>query len=401
MPTRSRVHPAALRPPTGPIRRIGLISTYPPQVCGLATFAAALAGQWRLFQHRVDVVRIDDGTRTDADPGSVTLATNDSVLVNGSQRSIRDAAAALSRCDVAMLQHEYGIYGGVDGDEVVTLMKGLTVPSIVTLHTVPLKPTPRQRMLLEQIGGLSDRVVVMSATARDRLKSLYSIDPSKVAVIPHGASAPSLTSVDKEQSAAPTPQLLTWGLLGPGKGIEHVIDALALLADDGVRPNYTVAGVTHPKVLAHLGDTYRESLIRRCAELGISQQVTFDDAYRTVPQLMQFVASSAVVVLPYDSRDQVTSGVLVDAIAAGRPVIATAFPHAVELLGSGAGIVVPHGDPLALAAAIRSVVTDTEVAAKMTACAGRLAPSLAWSTVAEQYCRLSDEIIASNRSVAI
>ncbi len=407
MPTRAPVHPVALRASTRPVRHIGLISTYPPQVCGLATFSAALAGQWRLSHHRVDVVRIDDGTRTDADPASVARASkhheaaNDSVLVNGSHRSIRDAAAALSRCDVAVLQHEYGIYGGADGDEVVTLMTGLTVPSIVTLHTVPLQPTVRQRMLLEQIVGLADRAVVMSTTARDRLGSLYTIDLDKVAVIPHGASAPSLASVDEGQSMAPAPQLLTWGLLGPGKGVEHVIDALALLAATGVRPNYTVAGVTHPKVLAHSGDTYRESLIQRCAELGISEQVVFDDAYRTVPQLMQFVASSAVVVLPYDSRDQVTSGVLVDAIAAGRPVIATAFPHAAELLSSGAGIVVPHGDLSALAAAIRSVVTDEDAAAEMTACAGRLAPSLAWSTVAEQYCRLSDGIIASNRSVAI
>jgi len=117
-----------------------------------------------------------------------------------------------------------------------------------------------------------------------------------------------LASVHEGRSATPRPQLLTWGLLGPGKGVEHVIDALALLAAVGVRPRYTVAGVTHPKVLAHFGDTYRESLIQRCVELGISDQVTFDDTYRTVPQLMQFVASSAVVVLPYDSRDQVTSG---------------------------------------------------------------------------------------------
>lgn len=387
---------------SAPIRRIGLVSTYPPQVCGLATFAAALAGQWRLAGNRVDVVRVDDGDEAGLIPAPANHAgSNNNILVNGVPRSIRDAASTLSRCDVAMIQHEYGIYGGTDGDEVITLMRGLTVPSIVTLHTVPLTPTDRQRMLLERIVSLADRTVVMSETAQDRLATLYAIDPRKVAVIPHGASAPSLAAVDERRSSTPSPQLLTWGLLGPGKGVEHVIDALALLADDDVRPNYTVAGVTHPKVLAHFGDAYRESLIRRCDELGISEQVTFDDSYRTVAQLMQFVASSAVVVLPYDSRDQVTSGVLADAIAAGRPVIATAFPHAVELLSSGAGIVVPHGDPSALAAAIRSVVTDAEVAANMTAEAARLAPSLGWSTVADQYCRLADDIIAHHQSVAM
>ena len=249
--------------------------------------------------------------------------------------------------------------------------------------------------------ALADRVVVMSVTAQRRLASLYSVDPAKVAVIPHGATLPVHVRSQVDPLGPVPPQLLTWGLLGPGKGIEHAIDALGLLGEIGIRPRYTVAGVTHPKVLVHSGDRYRRSLIERAHDLGVGGQVTFDASYRNVSELMRFVASAEVIVLPYDSRDQVTSGVLVDAIAAGRPVIATAFPHAVEILSDGAGIVVPHGDPNALAVAIRDVITDNVRAESMADRAAALAPTLAWSRIAAQYCALADEIAAAHRLVAM
>ena len=387
-------------------RRIALLSTYPPKLCGLATFAAALEGGLTRAGHRVDVLRIDEGH--DPTPVSDPVV---GVLVNGAAGSARAAAGLMSRADVAVIQHEYGIYGGSDGDEVLGLIAALDVPTVVVLHTVPLRPTPHQRSVLAAIGELGDRLVVMTDAARVRLLAGYPVDPAKVSTIPHGAAVPhtapggSDADADRDAVLRPRshrpPQLLTWGLLGPGKGIEHAIDALSLLGDLPSTPRYTVAGVTHPKVLARDGDEYRRSLIRRSWATGVAGAVVFDDTYRDVDALTRFVASAAVVVLPYDSRDQVTSGVLVDAIAAGRPVIATAFPHAVELLGSGAGIVVPHGDPVSLAAAIRTVVCDPYVLASMAAEARRLAPSLSWDAVAGLYADLCDELVLSDERVAI
>jgi len=377
-------------------QRIGMLSTFPPQLCGLATFAAALGSELRRAGHHVDVVRIDDGSGLD--PMTAPVVAD---LVNGVAASVRKAAAVLSRCDVAIIQHEYGIFGGVDGDEVIDLLAALTVPSIVVLHTIPLHPTPNQKVVLERVCDIADRVVVMTATGFARLEMLYAVDQSKVAVIPHGAASPSLASLSAEAVGTERPQLLTWGLLGPGKGIEHVIDAMSLLADLRPRPRYTVAGVTHPKVFARHGDEYRHALIQRAWAHGVANTVIFDDSYRNVATLTRFVAAASVVVLPYDSRDQVTSGVLVDAIAAGRPVIATAFPHAVELLGSGAGIVVPHGDPVALADAIRIAVCDHDALAAMAAEARAIAPSLKWSAVAEQYLQLSSGICPQSESVAM
>jgi polysaccharide biosynthesis protein PslF len=186
---------------------------------------------------------------------------------------------------------------------------------------------------------------------------------------------------------------LTWGLLGPGKGIEWAIDAMALMSDIRPRPTYVVAGATHPKVLARDGEAYRRMLVSRCWSAGVAPWVSFDDTYRDLETLTGLIDSADLVVLPYDSEDQVTSGVLVDAVAAGRPVVSTGFPHAVELLASGAGLVVPQRDPQALALAIRAVVTNVDVAESMATEARRLAPELSWNAIASRYGRLAGQLV--------
>jgi glycosyltransferase involved in cell wall biosynthesis len=192
---------------------------------------------------------------------------------------------------------------------------------------------------------------------------------------------------------------LTWGLLGPGKGVERVIDAMVSLRDLPSRPRYLVAGQTHPKVLAADGDAYRLARMEQAMCNGVADSVCFDPDYRTVASLNALAQSAAAVVLPYDSTDQATSGVLVDAIASGRPVVATAFPHAVELLASGAGIVVDHDDPTALEIALRRVVTEEPLAGSMAAEARRLAPSMAWSVVAAQYLSLAKRLLAQRSAL--
>lgn len=363
-----------------PARRVGVLSTYPPSMCGLATFSAALVAELILAGDEVEVVVIDDGRDNSAwaQPAAMRLR-------NGVPSSVASTIVRLSSCDVVIVQHEYGIFGGPDGDEVLEVLAGLEVPAIVVLHTVPVHPSDHQRFVLEAVCDLAARVVVMTNTAGERLADGYRVDPSKVALIPHGATPPRPTDASTTASDQHPLRLLTWGLLGPGKGIEHVLDALSLVKDVRRPIHYTVAGATHPKVFARDGDLYRNSLLAQARLLGVSSAVSFDDGYRNVADLMQFVATSSVVVLPYESRDQVTSGVLVDAIAAGRPVIATAFPHAKELLSDGAGIVVPHGDRAALAGAIRRTADDPDLLASMVARARELAPSLTWNAVAGQY----------------
>lgn len=355
----------------------GILSTFPPTPCGIATFTAALAGALHNHDTKVRVVRVADESPADA-PGVVGH------LVNGDAASVSAAAELLNKCDLAIIQHEYGLYGGEDGDEVVEILASLRVPSIVIAHTVLCEPTPHQRSVLVAVAALADRVVVMSGAARHRLCGGFGIDRAKVATIPHGAMVPPHRAIENER-----PTLLTWGLVGPGKGIERVIDAMPHLHGLPGHPRYLVAGRTHPKVVASHGETYRQARVEQAQRNGVGESVTFDASYRDVPTLTRMIQSATVVVLPYDSREQATSGVLVDAVAAGRPVVATAFPHAVELLGSGAGIIVDHDDPDALLGALRSVLTDHALAHRLTAEARRVAPTLAWPVVAAAYLQLA------------
>jgi polysaccharide biosynthesis protein PslF len=378
------------RPPADPsavsgTRSFGILSTFPPTACGIATFSAALAAGLVAHGTTVDVVRCDDREEID-DP--LVVAS----MGAGGRDGLLAAADALNNVDVVIIQHEYGIYEGRDGEGVLAVMDALSVPSIVVAHTVVRRPSAHQRFVLERVCGAADAVVVMTESARVRLIADFDVDAERVVVIPHGATTPlSEPSVSTERRRDDHLRLLTWGLLGPGKGVEWAIDAMALLDDVRPRPSYLVAGATHPKVLAADGDAYREMLMRRCRWTGASRTVSFDDSYRDLPALTRLIGAADLVVLPYDSDDQVTSGVLVDAVAAGRPVVATAFPHAVELLSSGAGIVVPQRDPWALADVVRSVVSYPELLEQMAAECRRLAPELSWSAVARRY----DELAAS------
>jgi len=380
------VHPSPLV--SGSTNRgldVGILSSFPPTACGLATFSAALASGLVANGSRAHIVRVVDGLGG-ARMGERVVGE----LINGSAHSLAGAIDLLNQCDVAVIQHEYGLYGGTDGDDVVTILAGLRVPSIVVAHTILTNPTLHQRQVLNEVAALADQVVVMSRAAKDRLCQSFDVDSNRVMIIPHGAAVPSRKGTP---TSVESTTLLTWGLIGPGKGIERAISAMASLHNLPMRPQYLVAGQTHPKVLAAYGEAYRRSLQAQAAHLGLGSAVHFDDTYRDVASLTALIQSSTVVVLPYDSKEQVTSGVLVDAIAAGRPVVATAFPHAVELLASGAGIVVEHDDPDAMARALRRVLVDPALAARMAAEAQRLAPALGWAVVARRYADVAEHLL--------
>jgi glycosyltransferase involved in cell wall biosynthesis len=371
---------------------IAFVSTYPPTSCGLATFTAALRGA------------IADGRGSDEGLGVVSLVDshlgklNSDVVrehLNGDRASLGGAIAALNAFDAVFFQHEYGIYGGPDGAEVLDLLSGLEIPAMVTLHTVLSQPSPSQRSILEKVVALAERTIVMSDTARRRLVNGYRVDPAKVQVVPHGANAslggPSLANGSR-------PVVLTWGLIGPGKGLELAIDAFAGLKDFRPLPRYVILGKTHPKVQASQGDTYLEGLVARAHDLGLSDVVEFDGRYLDTDALAVAVRQADLVVLPYESTEQVTSGVLVEAMAAGKPVIATAFPHAVDLLGTGAGIVVPHGDPIALTTALRKVLTHPSLAARMATETRLIGSTLHWPAIARQYHHMATTLVARHQT---
>jgi len=364
--------------------RFGILSTFPPTQCGLATFSQALATHLQVSGADVGIVRVVESPQA-----AVRLVTHQYLIT--APGAARTAAEALNSFDVAIVQHEYGIYGGRDGVDVLDVLAEIRVPILAVLHTVLTQPTSHQHYVLAGVIEAASVVVTMTETARERVIAGWGVDPAKVTVIAHGAE--DNRTAGRHITAPMGRTVLTWGLLGEGKGIEWALEAIAGLTDLTPRPLYRVVGQTHPRVLEREGEAYRGRLKALVRSFGIASMVEFDGRYLDGPTLRRIVRDADVILLPYDSREQVTSGVLTEAVVAGKPVVSTAFPHALELLSSGAGILVPRQDPAAISAALRRVLTEPGVAGPMAARARALAPGLLWAAVAAQYVRLGDIVL--------
>jgi glycosyltransferase involved in cell wall biosynthesis len=343
--------------------RIAFIGNYLPRRCGIATFTtdlctamAAEYGGKRLF-----AIPVNDPDSSYQYPIQVRLE-----LDQEDRASYERAAEFLNfnGNDLVCLQHEYGIYGGVAGGHILTLLRRLKMPLVTTLHTVLREPDANQRSVLSEIAHLSDRLVVMSELAECLLREVYFVPESKIDVIPHGV--PDIPFMDpnyfKDQFGTEGKSvLLTFGLLSPNKGIENVIRSLpAILAK---HPNvvYVVSGVTHPHVLKREGESYRTGLEELAAQLGVSAQVIFNNRFVSTEELIEHVGAADIYITPYRQEAQVVSGTLAIALGAGKAIISTPYWHAKELLADHRGIIVPFEEPDAIALSVlRLLENDAE-----------------------------------------
>ena len=366
-------HPPVRGASTGP--RVGIVSTFPPTRCGIARFSSALVSSLGDVAPDldVDIVRLIDGRPPTSALGQVGMEIDPNSAV-----SIRAAARHLDRCDVVILQHEYGIFGDSDGEAVLEMVDSMDRPLITVVHTVVSSPSDRQRRIMERLHEAS-RLVVLSESARSALVTSHAIPRSEVVVIPHGSRWTAT-----RPTRGPASRLITWGLLGPGKGLERSLEAMAKLRDFDLELHYTIVGRTHPVVARNHGIAYRRRIESMVRDLGIDDMVQFIDRYLADDELYEMVRKSHVVVIPYDNDDQVTSGVLTDAIAAGRPVVATRFPHAAELIEPGPGLVVDH-DSSALADGVRSMVASPALYDRAARSAAAKSGDLSWESSAVRY----------------
>ncbi len=360
-----------------------MVSTFSPTRCGIASFSASLADSLVDWGHDVDVFRLIDHNDLPSSYQRVVMEFDPA-----SSSGLHHAAAVLDRYQLVVLQHEFGIFGPDDGVAAADLAEAITSPVMVVFHSVPLRPSDTKRQIIDRLAGAASALVVPSHAARLALEDVYGIDAEIVTVIPHGSNWQ-----PAEVAARPRTRLLTWGLLGPGKGIERAIEAVSRLRD--LDFTYRVVGQTHPNVVRRQGYRYREELERLIGRHGLEGTVVLDDGYRSESDLQRLVASADVIVIPYDNDEQISSGVLSEAVAAGKPVVATAFPHATELLGSGAGLVVGHDDPGEMGAAIRKLLTD-DVAYRRAVTQARVASRhLSWAEVARRYSETFDRLADS------
>jgi len=378
--------------------RTAIVSTYPPRACGIGTFAADL---------RATLVGVDG-----VDGADFVAVVNEasrpqrrgllSTIEQGVRGDYVRTARMLGRLnvDVVLLQHEYGIFGGADGEYVLSFAKELAQPLVVTLHTVLSEPTPHQLAVLSELCERAELVIVMTDTARRLLVECGACPEEKVRVVPHGApvrlTARASTSAAAVSSGpyartADRVMLSTFGLLSPGKGLETVIEALPAMIARHPEIVYVIAGRTHPDIAQREGERYRLMLERRVLELDLAEHVEFDDRFLSIDELSDLLAATDIFVTPYRSREQIASGALTFAIAAGCAVVSTPYWYAQDMLASGAGQLVPFDDAAALAAAVCNYVEHPETLAAARAEAQRSGSSLAWPAVAEATAAVLQE----------
>ena len=377
--------------------RTAIVSTYPPRACGIGTFSADL----RATLTATSTVTVADLVAVVLEPSSPQRRGVLATIVQAVRGDYVRTARMLGRLDVDVvsLQHEFGIFGGRDGEYVLSFAQELAQPLVVTLHTVLSEPTPHQAEVLTELCAEAELVVVMTDTALRLLVESGACPEEKVRVVPHGAPARIAERVAggnrSRQFASSTVddpfRLSTFGLISPGKGLETVLEALPGMIQRHPEIMYTIAGRTHPDVARREGERYRLMLERRVLELGLGDHVEFDDRFLTVDELADLLAATDVFLTPYGNREQIASGALTFAIAAGCAVVSTPYWYAQDMLGSGAGLLVPFRDPEALAAAVCSYVEQPDTLKEARSEAKRIGSTLAWPAVAEATARVLQE----------
>ena len=368
--------------------RIAYVATYPPQLCGIATFTADLAAT--TGSHAVVAVQPPQPLIPYAPEVGYRIRRD----VPGDYMR---AAAWLdaSGSDVVSIQHEYGIWGGADGAHVLDLVRALGTPSVATLHTVLENPTPSQHHVLAELVGMVKATVVMSVSAARLLTHAYGIDAARVEIVPHGV--PDLPLVAPER-IKPTLGLdgrtliLSFGLLGPGKGYESVIAAMPALVRKVPDALYVIAGATHPDLLRREGESYRRRLETLAASLGVAESVRFEGRFMDVAELSAWLMAADVFVTPYPNLEQIVSGTLSYAMGAGKAIVSTPYAYARERLAQGRGLLVEPGSTGALAEALIEVAQDRELRLKLGQRAYAHSRGMLWSEVAKGYRRVFERV---------
>jgi glycosyltransferase involved in cell wall biosynthesis len=366
------------------IRRIAMLGNHLPRHCGIATFTSDLSAAIAGVSSQLDcfVLAMNDVGRHHTYPPRVQFEIAEPDLI-----SYRRAADFLNvkNVDVLSVQHEYGIFGGKAGSHVLTLLRGLRMPIVTTLHTILEEPDERHRQLMDELVALSSRVIVMTEAGEAVLRHVHRVAQGKIDVIPHGI--PTLPEGDyrDQLNVVGKSVILTFGLLSPDKGIEYVIDALPAILERHPATIYIVLGATHPHVRAREGETYRLGLAARAARLGVEASVVFHDRFVSDVELTEFLSVADIYVTPYLNMEQSTSGTLAYAVGAGRVVISTPYRHARELLADGRGILVPRASAAAIAREVNGVLDDGAKRVALSQRAYEHGADKHWPTVARAY----------------
>ncbi|WP_320047951.1 glycosyltransferase family 4 protein [uncultured Ilyobacter sp.] len=374
--------------------KIGVIGNYLPRQCGIATFTTdlskALTNELR-GENRLINIAMNDRKEGYDYPSEVKLA-----IQEGDRGEYINAAQYLNENEyrAVVIQHEYGIYGGADGEYIIDLMKRLEMPVLTNLHTVLENPSFGQRKVMNALAKYSEKLLVMSKKAFDILARVYGIPKEMIAFVPHG-----IPDTPYEEQGMYNDLIglegkeviLTFGLLGPGKGLEVMIEAMPAIVKKNPNAVYLILGKTHPSILEKTGDVYREKLKEQIKGLNLEKKVIFRDKFVDPDTLIRYIKTSTIYSIPYLNREQITSGTLAYAIGSGAAVVSTPFWYAEELLAGERGILVPFRDSESLAREINMLLANSEKRQNIRKKAYDYARSMIWSEVAKSYLKIIAE----------
>jgi len=367
--------------------RVAVVGNYLPRKCGIATFTTdlcdAIHGEFGATE--LLALPVNDTAEGYSYPERVRFELSEDNLA-----SYRQAADFLnfSNIDLVCLQHEYGIFGGPAGSNILELLRRIQMPVVTTLHTVLREPNSDQRLVLAEIAALSDRLIVMSRQSAEILQEVFHVPAEKIDLIPHGIPDLPFTDPNFYKDAFGTEGkmvLLTFGLLSPNKGIENVIQALPAILKHHDNVVYMISGVTHPHVLRHEGDKYRQSLQNLAKELGVEANVIFRNRFVSPQELVELIGAADIYITPYKYKGQVVSGTLAYALSAGKAIISTPYLHAIELLDDERGALVPFDDPAAIASKTTELLDNPTARHAMRKRAYLYSRDMVWNRVAQQY----------------
>ncbi|RIA37539.1 glycosyltransferase involved in cell wall biosynthesis [Hephaestia caeni] len=375
---------------------IALIGNFLPRKCGLATFTTDTfnALRDRFPDVRVDVYAMDDRGTYDFPPEVTrTIPQDDRLAYSEAARAIEDSGA-----QVLWVQHEYGIYGGVAGDYLLALLERVSLPLVVTLHTVLDHPGEDERRVMEALLRRASRVIVMAERGREILERVYDAEPKTIAMIPHGV--PNRPFADPDDFKARfgwdgRKVVLTFGLLGPSKGIETMIEALPAAVAEVPDLLYVVLGATHPNLVAHEGEAYRDRLKALAHDLGVGNNIAFIDAFVEQGDLIEYLQAADLYVTPYPNPAQITSGTLSYAVGVGKAVISTPYIHATEILADGHGLLVDFGDSAGFAREIVRLLSNDGDRRRLSERAYARGRTMIWPRAAEAALDQIDAAIAA------